>query len=98
MSVLFEKNTPDDLRACSCMCSQSFLREDTNGGSRISEGGAPNPKIRQWTRTRIIVYFGSKFQLGGNFQIEFSLSNSHLENILCEMSDRGVVAFQFQFT
>ena len=98
MSVLFEKNTPDDLRACRCMCSQSFPREDTNGGSRISPSGVSTPEIRQWTLRRNIVYFGGKFQLGGKFQIEFSLSNSHFENQLCEMSYTRAVVFQFRFT
>ena len=60
--------------------------------------GAPNPEIRQWTPKRNIVYFGGKFQLGLKFQIEFSLSNSHFENHLCEMSDTRAVAFQFRFT
>ena len=94
----FREKYTSSLRACSCMCILSLLRENTNGGSRISQRGAPNPEIRQWTPKRNIVYFGGKFQLGGKFQIEFSLSNSHFENHLCEMSDTRAVAFQFRFT
>ena len=43
----FREKYTSSLRACSCMCSLSFLRENTNGGSRISQRGVPNPEIRQ---------------------------------------------------